>query len=820
MSVNPSPSSPPTAPFPADALSRLAHLILAGDVVFFIGAGFSIDSEGNTAHRLIRRLLIRLEAFAYRLGPEALEIRNTFRSTFDLSRLPAADATTVFPYLDDGQPNSDINKLAARYFETNDWFCRAFAELLSLAARDLPSPVRPQRLAEILADEERIRTCQNARRNPDGSITDAATPAQAIDPVPLEGRTLSDLIDWIADTQTHQGTSTNAVHETALAAGKSLFLDTMGFRDPRIMAGNPASASPRDIRESYGKRLLPRHHFLARLARDGLCTTTVTTNFDLLLEGAFRLAGFAHRTTPAPDSVPPTLFAEYAPITSPVQFFEEGKAHRTAVLVKMHGCTGTYRTLELNPGNAPRLRPQLRHYLKSMVFTYREIQNWREDAWAADFLRTLLRTRTVVFAGYSLQDPVVHDTFRTVYEEMARIRRSDSRITPALAGILSPQNSGAGPAGGTLGPEQAPAFFLDVIDPDNPEKTPFHALEVLNAASDAVGARRGRFGVHPSFVRFHRRTRPEFPNLDEVCHWLFHLVLRFRQRECLRNDLQRALTALHGRSRPDIEIRRVQRNFALLLAHELGAARRWNSRSPEFIADSRRQLGRLCSWSDSFHVGLLREFAAVDQLRRRGGLGLELSRLRRNGWYYPIMQDAGWTCWAAVVELALRRMIRSVLPPHSSHPRGTERIWAGTCDIPTLLFHRPLNRATTSNAPPDPVPGPPPAAIVQALSIQFGGFEVERTPFSLYGHSTHTCVWLLRDDDAPWRPTEWETRADSAHPLSRVPWEPLGERGVHRNRGTVTRRPPPASILWRWASGTETESDTNLAPCWLGLTHD
>jgi len=149
----------------------------------------------------------------------------------------------------------------------------------------------------------------------------------------------------------------------------------------------------------------------------------VTPNFDLLLEGAYRLAGFRDRTLGPENPLPPTMFSDYVRITSPAEFFSEGKAHRTAVLIKMHGCARTYRDVKPNGSNEREWREALRDYLRSMVFTYREIQNWREDSWAADFLRTLLRTRTVVFAGYSLQDPVVHDTFRTVYEEMARIRR-------------------------------------------------------------------------------------------------------------------------------------------------------------------------------------------------------------------------------------------------------------------------------------------------------------------------------------------------------------------------------------------------------------
>ena len=72
-----------------------------------------------------------------------------------------------------------------------------------------------------------------------------------------------------------------------------------------------------------------------------------------------------------------------------------------------------------------------------MVFTYREIQHWWEDSWSWDFLRTLLRTQTIVFCGYSGADPVLHDTFRTVYEEMAATKKRQKRARinePAAAG--------------------------------------------------------------------------------------------------------------------------------------------------------------------------------------------------------------------------------------------------------------------------------------------------------------------------------------------------------------------------------------------------
>src|SRR5438445_13849755 len=46
------------------SLARLADRIVAGEVVFFVGAGASRDSEGNTGPVLIARLLARFEAIS------------------------------------------------------------------------------------------------------------------------------------------------------------------------------------------------------------------------------------------------------------------------------------------------------------------------------------------------------------------------------------------------------------------------------------------------------------------------------------------------------------------------------------------------------------------------------------------------------------------------------------------------------------------------------------------------------------------------------------------------------------------------------------
>ena len=54
-----------------EATTRLALGVSKGEVIFFVGSGFSIDSEGNSADRLVGRLLAGVLAIDTVLAEEA-----------------------------------------------------------------------------------------------------------------------------------------------------------------------------------------------------------------------------------------------------------------------------------------------------------------------------------------------------------------------------------------------------------------------------------------------------------------------------------------------------------------------------------------------------------------------------------------------------------------------------------------------------------------------------------------------------------------------------------------------------------------------------
>jgi hypothetical protein len=628
--------------FPTSPLERLAHTVMAGEVVFFVGAGFSIDSEGNTSERWIARLLARFVAMAEflikgkfrlrvadadkggevttRLHKLASELVDALQKEFDLEfgpdpASPATKASTLIR-------QRNVTKLAKEYYSTNDWMCSAYcallAELLQLDKHASVSKRIGRRENEFLQD---LRG-----KDKEGKPVETV----GLQPINLEALRVLDF----------------------RSCGKSLFLDTMGFDDERVMAGQPDREDLGEVAASYEERLLPRHHVLAWLAREGLCPTLVTTNYDLLLEGAFRLAGFKGRGVKVDllEQLPNVTYGRFCPITDATQFFRHGEASRTAVITKIHGCAATYREAkrrqleEIGNGRSCGSKTQAhtaavsngwQSYLPAIVFTFREIQNWREDSWSRDYLTTLLRTRTLVLLGYSGMDPVLHDTFRTVYEEMAR--RQEFGVDESALGRERTRDRS----------ELAPAFFFGLAD-----QMEFHGMEILRAASNAVGEKAAPLHWHPNYVRSYQNSDPHFPHVDEVLLWLFHLVFRLRQRQAVESDLRRVAQQLLGHPCATAELDEVLRNFDRLRKEERRLAGSWDDQ-----VSSRYTFQRAVDWTCRFQARLLREWALGETAVRHAGPGLALERLRLYPWYFPMLDRPDWTAWGAVVEVALRRMV-------------------------------------------------------------------------------------------------------------------------------------------------------------------
>lgn len=714
----------------AGSLDRLAERLLAGEVVFFVGAGFSTDSEGNSTTRLLGRLLARFEAMTSVLGDAGLKLSGTRQGEDDGwpielvrrrgRKLRAALRSTFGLKGDDGRPlprdqsvtKAHLGVLGQQYYAFNDWICSAYGQLLSAChAVDGRSG-----FLRRICEEEAVLLRE---------LVPGTPPLQAFDLrgdfKPGEGLPAS---DW----------------------GKALFLETLGFNDQAVMGGDPLSPEVDDAVESLRDRLLPRHHVLARLAREGLSPILLTTNYDLLLEGAYRLAGFStpelNEKHPPEAPLSSITYRYVTRIAEAREFFQQSQGHRSAQIVKIHGCADQYRSVRRGDRSKGRLR--WRAYLPAVVFTFREIQNWREDSWSRDLVSTLLRTRSMVFCGYSGADPVLHDTFRTVYEEIERRRRSGqaSDGTDARPGARRERLESS------EGESLAPAFAVGSAG-----YREFPLLEVLRAASKAVGIKRPRLDDHLNYLPFFFKPwEPgpalDSPNLDELMLWLHHRVQRHRQLQHLERELGAALSGVLGHPVPHGEIEELRRAFADLCAAETDTANQWDQKPTSAF-------GHIVAWTWDFHPALLRELACSEAAVRCLLPGVRLDELHQRPWIFPAADRPAWSAWGVVLEIALRRLTAAArsTPDAWSESQPWLRIGAGRRPDLFLL--------------PDPKR---PEPLRLSLRLAGRGRQQQRRPAA--GGVARRQVWWL--------------------PPGRLPWP----TGAYRDT-------PAAEQVWDWALGRD-----------------
>jgi len=594
--------------------------------------------------------------------------------------------------------------------------------------------------------------------------------------------------------------------------GKLVLMASFGFWDEAAMAGRCREAehlrghgrresddhAKEGIDHAVRDRLRLRHHVLARLAREGYCPTLVTTNFDMLLEEAMHASGLeaephggdggtgqAH----GPDRIAEAFSLQvpyYDVISDPHAFYLRGKAFKTAVLLKIHGCAGRVRSLpesEGGAGNDPDSPSLLGTYLRQVVYTYREIQNWRQDHWTADFLRTLLRTRALVFAGYSTQDPVIHDTFRSVYEEMERTGQGYREL-------------------GKQSRRESPAYFLGYTDASLSME--FHANEVLHAASRSVGHETGRTDGkdHPHYVRFSKQgSEGEWLGLDDQMGLLAHLVLRRQQAEAIRTELPALVARLTGKRQPTRDLKKLALAFQELELSELRSLYCPVASSPGLRFGGRKEaFGRAMAWSQGFHVALRREWALGLALNQHGSHGSArvggLARLERTMrdplWYFPASERPAWTAWSAVVELSLRNMAKALC--NNGMTGGSGPHVEPTHDVlPTVMM--PFCQKDGGRT----------ARL--ALSIELHGLGRTDKPAKVTGFPTRRITWHFSPECLP-----WTARAPSRKGGKSTPRKP--------NKGTsmvATARQPEAQWIWQWALGGDAGTVESLRDA-LGIS--
>jgi hypothetical protein len=419
-------------------------------------------------------------------------------------------------------------------------------------------------------------------------------------------------------------------------------------------------------------------------------------------------------------------YGRYSRIASAAQFFIEGDPHEALVIHKIHGCVEEYR-IARERGDAARIRK----VLPSIVFTFREIQNWREDSWSRDYLSTMLRTRTVVFAGYSAADPVLHDTFRTVYEEMARQQHTTRSVGPAV-----PKNAG----------KNARAFFFDLE-----EKRDFHGLAVLHAAGMAAGDPADDPTDHPNLITYFRDAEPHlFPTADEAFIWLHHLTVRELQARVLPAELPRLAYQLFGHPAAPADVDAIVQEFTRLReaehrqarAFELGERKRWSG-------TVRTGFHRLTDWTQKFLMRLMRQYQLAESVVRYGNERFALKETFALPWYRPLNEHPQWAAWAVVLELAIRRAAAEQLGQRRAAVRAAPHIEVEDQVAPTVLY-----RTTRWRSPND---GP---SARRSITIALRLMKVWQQSLPARRFAALPPVWW----EVPPQPLAWWRERDSARP--------------------------------------------------------
>lgn len=138
----------------------------------------------------------------------------------------------------------------------------------------------------------------------------------------------------------------------------------------------------------------PTHTYIAWLAREGLISEVITTNYDCNFENAYRRVG--HRA----DADVITSLDDYRIKGAP----GTGLAPRLKVF-KINGCA----TKLLDGSDQKRF--------EKILLTERQLQQWRNRQWAADIFKDRLRSRSLFFNGFGSDEPQIHHTLQTVLDE-------------------------------------------------------------------------------------------------------------------------------------------------------------------------------------------------------------------------------------------------------------------------------------------------------------------------------------------------------------------------------------------------------------------
>jgi hypothetical protein len=173
-----------------------------------------------------------------------------------------------------------------------------------------------------------------------------------------------------------------------------------------------------EIEKFAGLNPLPAHRYLAYLAREGLVTEIISTNYDCCIEKAFYNTFGAGRQDEGKE-----VLAVIRNLNEYRRYggcrFTNAERHRPILhLYKINGCAKAYqdylKSAKTISPTGPQLEPQI---ADRILLTEQQLQTFRNENWAKELLRDRARTHALVFSGFGSEEPQVRHTTLNLIKE-------------------------------------------------------------------------------------------------------------------------------------------------------------------------------------------------------------------------------------------------------------------------------------------------------------------------------------------------------------------------------------------------------------------
>lgn len=174
---------------------------------------------------------------------------------------------------------------------------------------------------------------------------------------------------------------------------------------------------------------LPAHRYLAYLAREGLITEIISTNYDCCIERAYRRS-LGPDLCPNPndlDGVTPAVIRnldEYRAKANRRGGWTQGICRPILRLYKINGCADAYRDArrDAERHNGREYDEALARQAERIILTERQLQSFRKENWALDLFRDRARTRNLLFCGFGSEEPQVRHAALSITQEFQNCR--------------------------------------------------------------------------------------------------------------------------------------------------------------------------------------------------------------------------------------------------------------------------------------------------------------------------------------------------------------------------------------------------------------